>query len=66
MRQLVILLLVGLAVSAYGLDLSHAAKRSTELEPRIINLVSGLYAQVIYPPLNHIVTSSLTLNNTHY
>jgi hypothetical protein len=60
-QQLVVLLLVGLAASAYGLDLSHAAKRSTELEPRIFSFVSDLYAQVIYPPLNHIVTSLLTV-----
>ncbi len=56
--QLVIVLLVGLAASAYALDLSHADKRSLETEPRLFGLLSDLYAQVIYPPLNHVVTSS--------
>ncbi len=37
--QIVIVLLVGLAVSAYGLDLSHAAKHSTKLEPRLPSLI---------------------------
>jgi len=55
--QLVIVLLVGLAASAYALDLSHANKRSLETEPRLFSLLSDLYAQVIYPPLNHVVTS---------
>jgi hypothetical protein len=55
--QLVVVFLVGLAASAYALDLSHAQKRSVEVEPRIFNLINDLYAQVIYPPLNHVVTS---------
>jgi hypothetical protein len=55
--QLVIVLLVGLAASAYALDLSHANKRSLETEPRLFGLLSDLYAQVIYPPLNHVVTN---------
>jgi hypothetical protein len=55
--QLVIVLLVGLAASAYALDLSHADKRSLETEPRLFGLLSDLYAQVIYPPLNHVVTN---------
>jgi hypothetical protein len=55
-QQLVVILLVGLAVSAYSLDLSHA-KRSTEIEPRFFSFFNDLYAQVIYPPLNHVVTS---------
>ena len=58
-QQSVILLVIGLAVACYGLDLSHAAKRSTELEPRVVSFISDLYAQVIYPPLNHVVTSLL-------
>jgi hypothetical protein len=57
-QQLVVVLLVGLAVSAYGLDLSHAAaKRSTAEDARIFNHIKDLYAQAIYPPLNHIVTN---------
>jgi hypothetical protein len=38
-QQMVIVLLVGLAVSAYGLDLSHAAKHSTKLESRLPSLI---------------------------
>jgi len=56
MQQIVVVLLVGLAASAYGLDLSHAAA-STQIEPRVFNILSELYTQVLYPPLNHIVTS---------
>jgi hypothetical protein len=55
--QLVVVFLVGLAASAYALDLSHAQKRSLEVEPRIFSLINDLYAQVIYRPLNHVVTS---------
>ena len=55
--QLVIVLLVGLAASSYALDLSHANKRSPVDEPRLFEILSDLYATVIYPPLNHIVTS---------
>jgi len=55
--QLVIVLLVGLAATAYALDLSHANKRSLETEPRLFGLLNDLYAQVIYPPLNHVVTN---------
>jgi hypothetical protein len=55
--QLVIVLLVGLAATAYALDLSHANKRSLETEPRLFGLLNDLYTQVIYPPLNHVVTN---------
>jgi hypothetical protein len=61
-QQLVIVLLVGLATTVYGLDLSHAAKRSTEIEPRLLNFIGDLYAQAIYPPLNHVVTSLALLS----
>jgi len=53
--QLVVILLVGLAASTYALDLSHAEKRSLELEPRIFNIFNDFYKQVIYPPLDHVV-----------
>jgi hypothetical protein len=56
-QQLVVVLLVGLAVSAYGLDLSHAAKRSVVDERGLLSFINDLYAQVIYPPLNHVVTN---------
>ena len=59
-QQTIIVLLIGLAVSAYGLDLSHA-KRSAALEPRVANLIGDLYAQVILPPLQNIVTSIIWL-----
>jgi len=53
--QLVVILLVGLAASTYALDLSHAEKRSIELEPRLFNIFNEFYAKVIYPPLDHVV-----------
>jgi hypothetical protein len=56
-QQVLVVLLVGLAAAAYGLDLSHAAQPSTEIDPRIFSFLSDLYAQVIYPPLNHVVTN---------
>ena len=55
--QVVVVLLVGLATAAYALDLSHAEKVPLEMEPRIFSLINDFYAQVVYPPLNHIVTS---------
>ena len=55
-QQTIIVLLLGLAVSTYGLDLSHA-KRSAALEPRVASLIGDLYAQVIFPPLKEFVTS---------
>lgn len=55
--RLVIALLVGLAASSYALDLSHANKRSIENEPRLFGLLNDFYAQVVYKPLNHVVTS---------
>ena len=56
-QQLIVIFLVGLAASVYGLDLTHAVKRSTEIEPRLLNSIGNLYAQIIYPPLKQIVTS---------
>jgi len=53
--QLVVILLVGLAASTYALDLSHAERRSIEMEPRIFNIFNDFYKQVIYPPLDHVV-----------
>ena len=55
--QLIVVLLVGLAAATYALDLSHAHAVPSELEPRIFNFINDFYAQVVYPPLNHIVTS---------
>jgi len=57
MQHLVVVLLVGLAASAYGLDLSHAA-RSAEIEPRVFDFLADFYAQVVFPPLNRIVTDA--------
>jgi hypothetical protein len=59
--QLVVVFLVGLAASTYALDLSHANKRSVEVEPRIFNFINDFYAQVVYPPLNHVVTNMALL-----
>jgi len=55
--KLMIVFLVGLAASTYALDLSHANKRSVETEPRLFNIFNDFYAQVVYPPVNHIVTN---------
>jgi len=56
--QLIVILLVGLAASTYALDLSHAKKRSIEeIDPRALDFLRDLYAKVVYPPLNHVVTS---------
>ncbi|CAF1204381.1 unnamed protein product [Adineta steineri] len=59
--QLVIVLLVGLAASAYALDLSHAHKRSIETEATARGIFSNFYAQVIYPPMNHVATNMALL-----
>ncbi|CAF0725314.1 unnamed protein product [Adineta ricciae] len=59
-QQTIIVLLLGLAVSTYGLDLSHA-KRSAALEPRVANFIGDLYTQVIFPPLKDIVTKLAAL-----
>ncbi|UJR13536.1 hypothetical protein I4U23_000550 [Adineta vaga] len=55
--QLVVVLLVGLAASAYALDLSHADKRSLQTEPRLFGFLNEFYTTVVYPPLNHVVTN---------
>jgi hypothetical protein len=55
--QLIVVFLLGLAASTYALDLSHADKRSSEIEPRLFSFLTDFYAQVVYPPLNHVVTS---------
>jgi hypothetical protein len=60
-QQLVVVLLVGLAASVYGLDLSHAAKRSTEVDPRVFGFLNDFYNQVVYPPLNHVVQNMALL-----
>jgi predicted Fe-Mo cluster-binding NifX family protein len=60
--QLIIVLLIGLAASTYALDLSHANKRSLETEPRLLGILNDFYAQIVYPPLNHIVTNLALLS----
>ena len=55
--QLIVVLLTGLVAATYALDLSHANPAPSEIEPRIFNFINDFYAQVIYPPLNHVVTS---------
>ncbi|CAF0801203.1 unnamed protein product [Adineta steineri] len=59
--QLVIVLLVGLAASAYALDLSHAHKRSIEAEANARGFFTDFYTQVIHPPMNHIATNMALL-----
>ncbi|CAF3526701.1 unnamed protein product [Rotaria socialis] len=53
----IVVLLVGLAASSYAYHLSDVHKRSLEEEPRIFQLLEDLYSQVLYKPLNHIVTN---------
>jgi Na+-transporting NADH:ubiquinone oxidoreductase subunit NqrD len=55
--QFIVLLVVGLVASSYAYHLSDAKKRSTQTEARLFNLLGDLYAKVVYPPLNHIVTN---------
>ena len=55
--QSVLILLVGFAASSYALDLSHANAGLSEADARIFSFINDFYAQVVYPPLNHIVTS---------
>ena len=55
--QLIVVLLTGLVAATYALDLSHVNAVPNEIEPRIFNFINDFYAQVIYPPLNHVVTS---------
>jgi hypothetical protein len=55
--RLILVLLVGLVASTYAYHLSDAKKRSLELEPRFLSFLNDFYAQVVYPPLNHVVTS---------
>lgn len=58
-QSLLIVLVLGLSASVYALDLSHAAQPETpEVDPRIFNFINQLYADVVYPPLNHVVTST--------
>lgn len=57
--QLIAILLVGLVASSYAYRLPDVKKRSAEIEPRFLDFFQELYAQVIYPPLNHVVTSLL-------
>ncbi|UJR33741.1 hypothetical protein I4U23_021168 [Adineta vaga] len=56
-QQMIIAVLIGLAISAYGLDLSHAAKRSSELDSRTVKLITDLYTETITVPLSSIVTN---------
>jgi hypothetical protein len=60
--QLIVVLLVGLAASTYAYRLPDEKKRSTEIEPRIFDALQEFYAQVIYRPLNHIVTNLALLS----
>lgn len=55
--QLIVVLLTGLVAATYALDLSHANAVPSGVEPRIFNFINDFYAQVVYPPLNHVVTS---------
>jgi hypothetical protein len=55
--QLIVVLLVGLAASTYAYHLSDAKKRSVETDARFFEFFTDLYADVIYQPLNHIVTN---------
>lgn len=57
-QTLIAVLFFGLVASVGALDLSHAAQPSQEIDPRIFNFINDFYAQVVYPPLNHIVTST--------
>ena len=61
-QTLVVVLFFGLATSIYGLDLSHAAQPAQEIDPRLFNFINDFYAQVVYPPLNHVVTSLYNIN----
>jgi hypothetical protein len=55
--QLIVVLLIGLVAATYALDLSHANAVPRGMEPRIFSFINDFYAQVVYPPLNHVVTS---------
>jgi len=55
--QLIFIFFIGAVVSTYAYRLPDAQKRSLENDPRVLNLLNDFYAQVVYPPLNHIVTS---------
>ncbi|CAF3631167.1 unnamed protein product [Rotaria sordida] len=60
--QLIVLLVVGLVASSYAYHLSDAKKRSIETEPRLFSILTDFYAQVVYPPLNHIVQNMALLS----
>ncbi|CAF0857681.1 unnamed protein product [Rotaria sordida] len=47
---------------AYAYHLSDAKKRSIETEPRLFSALVDFYAQVVYPPLNHIVQNMALLS----
>ena len=57
-HQVIALFLVGLAASACALDLSHAAKTSAAIEPRLQNIVHDLYANIIGPQVQAALSSS--------
>jgi len=59
--QLIVVLVVGLVASSYAYHLSDAKKRSIETEPRLFEFLTDFYAQVVYPPLNHIVQNMALL-----
>ena len=53
----ILAIVLAFATVTCALDLSHAKPDSIEEEARFFNILNDLYAQVIYPPVNHIVQS---------
>jgi len=55
--RLVLLLFVGVIASINAYRIPDTKKSTIDLEPRLLNFINDFYAQVVYPPLNHVVTS---------